>query len=74
MSVTPADAARGGHVEGDSPHPAGAGGRRSPWVFIKGGCSRRGMQWIGVVLYSKIVYNTVQITTPCFHSTPLCRM
>ena len=45
------------------------------WVLIKGGCSRRGVQqWIGVVLYSKIVHNTIQITTPCFHCTPLCRM
>ena len=33
--------------------PAGntaAGGRhRHQWVFIKGGCSRRGVQWMGVV-------------------------
>ena len=27
------------------------------WVFIKGGCSRRGVQWMGVVLYNKTVYN-----------------
>ena len=25
----------------------------SSWVFIKGGCSRRGVQWMGVVLYLK---------------------
>ena len=23
---------------------------RRLWVFIKGGCSRRGVQWMGVVL------------------------
>ena len=23
------------------------------WVFIKGGCSRRGVQWIGAVLHNK---------------------
>ena len=23
------------------------------WVFIKGGCSRRGVQWMGAVLYNK---------------------
>ena len=44
------------------------------WAFVRGGCSRRGVQWIGVVLYSKIVYNIIQITTPCFHCSPLCRM
>ena len=44
------------------------------WVFITGGCSGRGVRWIGVVLYSKQVYNTIQITTPCFRCTPLCRM
>ena len=44
------------------------------WVFIKGGCSRRGVQWMGVVLYNKLVYNIIQITTPCFHCTPLCGM
>ena len=26
------------------------------WVFIKGGCSRRGVQWMGVVLYNKTAY------------------
>ena len=29
---------------------------------------------MGVVLYSEIVHNTIKITTPCFHCTPLCRM
>ena len=27
------------------------------WLFIKGGCSRRGVQWMGVVLYNKTAYN-----------------
>ena len=44
------------------------------WILCRGGCSGSGVQWIGVVLYSKLVYNTIQITTPCFHCTPLCRM
>ena len=48
--------------------------RPGAWVFITGGCSGRGVQWIGVVLYSKLVHNTIQITTPCFHCTPLCGM
>ena len=25
--------------------------------FISGGCSRRGVQWMGVVLYNKPAYN-----------------
>ena len=29
---------------------------------------------MGVVLCSKLVYNVIQITTPSFHCTPLCRM
>ncbi len=34
------------------------GGPRTPnWIFIKGGCSRRAVQWMGVVLYSKTAYN-----------------
>ena len=41
------------------------------WVFIKGGCSGSGVQWIGVVLCNKLVYNIIQFTTPCFHCTPL---
>ena len=40
----------------------------------EGGAVGGGVQWTGVALYSKIVYNTIQITTPCFHCTPLCRM
>ena len=34
-------------------------GPRDPrlWAFIKGGCSRRGVRWMGVVLYSKTVCN-----------------
>ena len=40
---------------------------------------QRGVQWIGGavdwgVSYSKLVYNVIQITTPCFHCTPLCGM
>ena len=38
------------------------------------GCSGRGVQRMGVVVCSKIVHNTVQNTTPCFHCNPLCRM
>ena len=41
------------------------------WVFITGGCSGSGVQWMRVVLYNKLVYNSIQITTPCFHCTPL---
>ena len=48
--------------------------RKQTWVIIKGGCSRRGVQWMGVVLHSKLVHSTMQITTPCFHYTPLCGM
>ena len=29
------------------------------WVFIRGGCSGRGVQWMGVVLHSKLVYNII---------------
>ena len=48
---------------------------RRKWVFIKGGCSSgRGVKWIGVVSYDKLVYHIVKITTPCFHCTHLCRM
>ena len=35
------------------------------------GCSGRGVQRIGVVLYHKLVYHIISITTPCFHCTPL---
>ena len=41
------------------------------WVFITGGCSGRRVQWIGVVLCNKLVYNIIHSTTPCFHCTPL---
>ena len=44
------------------------------WILCRRGCSGRGVQWMGVVSYGKIVHNTIQITTPCFHCTPLCRM
>ena len=29
------------------------------WVLITGGCSGRGVQWIGVVLYNQLVYNII---------------
>ena len=29
------------------------------WVFIKGGCSGRRVQWMGVVLYNKLVYSII---------------
>ena len=44
---------------------------RQVWVFIKGGCSRRGVQWMGVVLSNNTAYNMMWSTTPCFHCTPL---
>ena len=40
----------------------------------EGGAVDGGAQWIGVVLYSKLVHNVIYITTPCFHCTPLCGM
>ena len=48
---------RGGHrcPNGCRPTPAGS---RCLWVFISGGCSGRGVQWIGVASCSKIVYMT----------------
>ena len=36
--------------------------RRVPeraWILCRGGCSGSGGQWIGVVLYSKLVYNVM---------------
>ena len=36
-----------------------AGRRGRPWVLIKGGCSGRGVQWIGVVLCSKLVHHII---------------
>ena len=41
------------------------------WVFVTGGCSGRGVQWVGIVSYNQLVHNIIQITTPCFHCTPL---
>ena len=48
------------HVVGRSPEGGPAGEDRDHpvesqlfWVFIKGGCIRRGVQWMGVVLYNK---------------------
>ena len=41
------------------------------WIFIKGGCSRRGVQWMGVVLCNKTACAIMSTTTPCFHCTPL---
>ena len=29
------------------------------WILCRGGCSGWGVQWIGVVLYSKLVYNVI---------------
>ena len=29
------------------------------WVFIKRGCSRRGVQWMGVVSYNKLVHHII---------------
>ena len=29
------------------------------WVFITGGCSRMGVQCMGVALYNNIVYNNI---------------
>ena len=30
-----------------------------PSVFITGRCSGRGVQWIGLVLYNKLMYNII---------------
>ena len=38
---------------------------------LQGGAVGGGVQWMGVALYSKLVYNIIQITTPRFHCTPL---
>ena len=27
------------------------------WIFIRGGCSGWGVQWMGVVLYNRTAYN-----------------
>ena len=47
-----------------------AAGRPSGYSS-KGGCSRRGVQWMGVALYNNTAYNLMHTTTPCFHCTPL---
>ena len=39
-------------------------------VFGKGGFSRRGVQWMGVVLYDKTACTITWTTTPCFRCTP----
>ena len=44
---------------------------KTRWIFISVGCSGKGVQWMGVVLYNKLVDNIIQITTPCFHCTHL---
>ena len=36
---------------------AGKSSRRHIWIFGRGGCSGRGVQWMGVVLYNKLVCN-----------------
>ena len=33
--------------------------RNRGWVFIEGGCSRRGVQWMGVVLHSETSYDII---------------
>ena len=43
----------------------------NPLGIQTGGCSGKGVQWMGVVLCNKQVYNILQITTPCFHCTTL---
>ena len=43
----------GGGVVGPAPEHASTG----EWVFIKGGCSRRGVQWMGAVLHNRTAYN-----------------
>ena len=43
-------------------HPAilaGEAARRLRWVFITGGGSGRGVQWMGVVSYNKTAYNII---------------
>ena len=34
------------------------------WTLCRGGCSGWRVQWMGVVLCNKLVYNSTQITTP----------
>ena len=50
-------------------------GRAGPlWIFITRGCSGTGVQWMGVVWCSKLVYHIVAIAPPCFYRTPLWRV
>ena len=39
---------------------AGIEPRFPTWVFITGGCSGRGVQWMGAVLYNRLVYNIIK--------------
>ena len=50
---------------------AGLAGSEGLWAFIKGGCSRRGVQWMEVVSNNETAYTIMSTTTPCFHCTPL---
>ena len=43
---------------------------RVSWYSLQG-VQWEGVQWMGVVSYNKLVYNIIQITTPCFHCTTL---
>ena len=54
-----------------STHARAHDSRRLTWVFITGGCSGRGVEWIGVALCNKLVYNSILFTIPCFHCAPL---
>ena len=40
------------------------------WILCRGGCSGSGVQWIGVVLYSKIVYKIKSIHYTLFPLHP----
>ena len=57
--VCAASEARGRRVVGDKCLMTAATGGGKGWVFIKGGCSGREVQWIGVVLYNKLVHNII---------------
>ena len=43
-------------IDDDPPQFADA---KPVWILCKGGCSGRGVQWMGVVLYSKLVHNVI---------------
>ena len=53
------------------PSPQAVPNRRDTGYSLQGGAVGGGLQCLGVVLYNKLVYNIIQITTPCFHCTPL---